>query len=369
MYLSQFHPSQDDVELVIQNALTYNKSGTTFHKLASRIYKDTRPILADLQSLRFRHEELPPQEQEPCFDAEMDLQILPALGDLEPPLSLLKLFASSEAIKQGLNMELNTDPASALFNFEFAKVKPPPPISPEAPPAPAPRVRKGSRRNYKVENERARINKELRKAEAAAKRSVEGTEIGVEDAETDERLEELEATPEQQHEPQVTHPPEGAEIQSAATVSADGELELHPNFDASVGFRPPRTRGAIAASAAFEAEAHAPPAPPVPAPSSDISTQERQLGVAGPSESSSETEKTRSRRRPSISTHVQLSIPQVVHDVDNRDSFKMFNAGWILPNDQKRGGRVATDRPPLPPARKRQRTGLFFYQLLPALDE
>ena len=57
----------------------------------------------------------------------------------------------------------------------------------------------------------------------------------------------------------------------------------------------------------------------------------------------------------------QTSIPQVVNDVDNRDSFSMFNAGWILPPDQKRGRRVPAERPALPPPRKspRQNTGSF----------
>lgn len=296
------------------------------------------------------------------FDSDTDTQILPALGDLEPPLSLLKLFVSSEAIKQGLNMELNTDPASALFNFEFAKVRPPPPISPEAPPAPppAPRVKKvPKKRDYKAEMERARINKERRQARATAKSSVEGTEVGVEGADNDDRPTELGAATERQDENQIPHPAENGEYLPAMALSASEEPDLPPNFNASVGFRPPRTRGAIAASAAFEAEAHAPPSPE-PMPSPDPIPQGDQPGLAGSNESSSETEKPKSKRGPSISTHVQLSIPQVVHDVDNRDSFKMFNAGWILPNDQKRGGRVATDRPPLPPPRKRQRTGKLF---------
>jgi hypothetical protein len=44
----------------------------------------------------------------------------------------------------------------------------------------------------------------------------------------------------------------------------------------------------------------------------------------------------------------QTQVPPMVEDVDNQGSFKMFNAGWILPPDQKRGGRGPVDRSPLP---------------------
>jgi len=45
-------------------------------------------------------------------------------------------------------------------------------------------------------------------------------------------------------------------------------------------------------------------------------------------------------------------VPPVVDKVDEYRSFKMFDAGWILPENQKRGGRAAVERKPLPPKRK-----------------
>jgi len=45
-------------------------------------------------------------------------------------------------------------------------------------------------------------------------------------------------------------------------------------------------------------------------------------------------------------------VPPVVDKVDEYRSFKMFDAGWILPENQKRGGRMAVERKPLPPKRK-----------------
>jgi NAD-dependent SIR2 family protein deacetylase len=41
-------------------------------------------------------------------------------------------------------------------------------------------------------------------------------------------------------------------------------------------------------------------------------------------------------------------VPPVVDKVDEYRSFKMFDAGWILPESQKRGGRKAVERKPFP---------------------
>ena len=117
-------------------------------------------------------------------------------------------------------------------------------------------------------------------------------------------------------------------------------------MDSSSGFRIPRTRSAFAAAAAFEAEARG-----SSAPGDDIEV------------STDSSKANRSRKRASVAPVGQASVPRVVNDVDNRDSFHMFNAGWILPPDQKRGGRAsAMDRSALPPPRKRPRTGeLMFF--------
>jgi len=90
------------------------------------------------------------------------------------------------------------------------------------------------------------------------------------------------------------------------------------------GSRVPRTRKAIAAAAAFDAEA------------------------SGKSEGN--------RKRPA-SLPGQTVVPPTVDDVDKQRSFTMFDAGWILPPDQKRGGRAPVERQAGPPPRKRMRTG------------
>jgi hypothetical protein len=54
--------------------------------------------------------------------------------------------------------------------------------------------------------------------------------------------------------------------------------------------------------------------------------------------------------------------PHLIETIDKQQSFKMFNEGWILPPDQKRGGRVRVERPPpLPPKKKKSRV---YHRLL-----
>jgi hypothetical protein len=65
-------------------------------------------------------------------------------------------------------------------------------------------------------------------------------------------------------------------------------------------------------------------------------------------------------RRSTVALPGQLDAPAVVEDVDNQQSFKFFNAGWILPATQKRGGRAAVDRGRVasPTPLKRPKTGM-----------
>ena len=233
-------------------------------------------------------------------DETHNLDNLPPIGDLEPPLDLLELLISSECFKENLNMEVGNNPTVSLFNYEFATWKPPP-LEPED----IVRSRKEKtkpKRDRKAEIERARANKVAAAAGA-------GTDVW-------EAEEEIERRKEQ-------------------------ERELQAALDSSSGFRIPRTRSALAAAAAFEAEARG-----SSAPDDDIEVF------------TDSSKANRPRKRSSVAPVGQTSVPRVVNDVDNRGSFHMFNAGWILPPDQKRGGRAsAMDRSALPPPRKRPRTG------------
>jgi hypothetical protein len=256
--IAEHSPLQDDIYLVVDNAILYNKPGTTFHKAALRIRTQAVSVLKELDYLSFSHDihlgttiDNPQQENDDAPE-----QVVP-YGDLEPPLDILELLFSKDGIKDETNFILNDDPLTSLFNYEFGELKPQPP------PKPKPSHKRGRKSDHE---ERRRQIKET--AETAA-------------------------------------------------------------IDESPSFRVPRTRRAIAAAAAFEAEAHGKPV-----------RDGDYMGGNG-------------RKRSLSSLPGQSDVPPMVEDVDNQQSFKMFDAGWILPPDQKRGGRV----PAVPPPRKRSRTG------------
>ena len=121
----------------------------------------------------------------------------------------------------------------------------------------------------------------------------------------------------------------------APKVAEPGALDVTP------GFRAPRTRRALAAVAAFEAEA----AGGVAAEQVQEAQEVQEAGAA-------EAPKKPSKARPT-------GQPELVEDVDSQGSFKMFDAGWILPRGQKRHGRQAVERYTLPPPKKRMRTGAY----------
>ncbi|KAH7106704.1 PHD-zinc-finger like domain-containing protein [Auriculariales sp. MPI-PUGE-AT-0066] len=63
------------------------------------------------------------------------------------------------------------------------------------------------------------------------------------------------------------------------------------------------------------------------------------------------------RKRPSIAPAevAPVVIPDIRADVDDRSSFALFNSGWVLDAGTRRHGRQAPDSNPPPPARKEKR--------------
>ena len=123
-------------------------------------------------------EELLPQKIE-----EPDTQsLLPAVGDLEPPLEILNLLLNPDAIEADLSYELATDPISSLFAFELGVEKAKPEVEallPSTPPRvilppsakPPPRIRKGKKdrtAEYAARNLRRGAEKAARRAKAEA---------------------------------------------------------------------------------------------------------------------------------------------------------------------------------------------------------
>lgn len=124
---------QDDVCLVVDNAMLYNKRDSPFSKTAARIKTHAGPILEELNQLG---------RVIPAESSESGL-----VGDLEPQLKEFELLVSPEAV-DGPDMpyQLEKDPLTLLLSYELGKLKPPPPPSPPKPAKP--------KRDRKAEAER-----------------------------------------------------------------------------------------------------------------------------------------------------------------------------------------------------------------------
>jgi NuA3 HAT complex component NTO1 len=260
---------KSDIELVLSNAILYNKPGTSFYKTAQRMQSSSQPILQELTSLAYHHSPLTPPDS-----SDSSILSQTTIGDLEPLMETLQLLTSTQDIQDNINLLLHADPISSLFSFELPRIKPPPPPppAPSPPPPPKPKVSKKKRVLKTVE---------------------------------------------------------------------PGPLDTSP------GFRAPRTRRALAAAAAFEAEAGFEP--------EFQSTAELELGAIEVDQKLV-PEPPKKRRRQSAMPG-QAETPPMVTDVDSQGLFKMFDAGWILPTGQRRGGRQPVERAPLPPKKKKMDRG------------
>lgn len=262
---------KSDIELVLSNAILYNKPGTSFYKTAQRMQISSQPILQELTSLAYNHSPLaPPDPSDSSVFSQM------SIGDLEPLMETLQLLTSTQDIQDNVNLLLHADPISSLFNFELPCIKPPPPPPPAPAPSPPPPPK-------------SKVPKKKRLLKTA--------------------------------EP--------------------GPLDTSP------GFRAPRTRRALAAAAAFEAEAGFEP--------EFKSTTEPELGAIEVDQKVA-SEPLKKRRRQSAMPG-QAETPPMVTDVDSQGLFKMFDAGWILPTGQRRGGRQPVERAPLLPKKKKMDRG------------
>ncbi|KAJ8483195.1 hypothetical protein ONZ51_g4868 [Trametes cubensis] len=291
-----------DVELVVNNALTYNQPNTPFYKTALRIQSNLPNIFSDLDkslgiqppivlTKQTEAEQLNGQQSEvaPPGDTAVLEEVKaehspdytrPPIGDLEPPLNLLEMLVSEELIRQDTNIVMMASPIESLLSYELPNIRPPAPPPPPPKPKPKPKTQ-----------EKAKKAKVDRRAALERKRQ--------------ERLRALDSSP---------------------------------------GFRAPRTRAAMAAAAAFEAEVGGDSRTPEQEAAESSSAAEN---IAGPSTS----QKPLKKPRRSVALP-QEDIPLTVENVDNRKSFTMFERGWILPADQKRGGRPIVERQPLPSKKK-----------------
>ncbi|KAJ7156890.1 bromodomain and PHD finger-containing protein 3 [Mycena crocata] len=244
---------KNDIHLVLNNAVLYNKEGTAFHRTALRILATAQPVLADLNQLS----SLPSlRSTDPNqVDGAAPSWAPPLIGDLEPPLEILELLISSDAIQDESDLFLSADPITSLFNFELERKKPLPP-SPTPPPDPE-EIREKNRQARALNKEKRQKEKEASSSASAARRRPKGSKVSA---------------------------PASAPVSMSVSGSSKG----------------PR------------------------------------------------------QRRSSAQIPTPGDIPLVEH-VDQKDSFTMFEKGWILPVGTRRGGRVPLDRPILPPPKKKMR--------------
>jgi NuA3 HAT complex component NTO1 len=107
------------VDLVIENAMRYNKPGTPYYKAAQRIKSNSATALAELNNLRTSA----PSE----LISDNGMVANATIGDLEPPFVLLDLLVSPD-IADELNIVLHSNPLQFLLAYELPEAKPPPPL-------------------------------------------------------------------------------------------------------------------------------------------------------------------------------------------------------------------------------------------------
>jgi len=228
------------------------------------------------------------------------------LGDLEPPLRNIELLFSNEAIREHEDMEFllgDQDPISALIAYELGaprRTEPSPRPSPSpSPPPPLPSAQAPTK-----------------KSKAKGK----GKKKGAKDPTVPMDVEQL--------------------------VVLDGT----PGFRAPV----PRAQG-------DESENRV-SGPSITLTRAGTGDGQPDAGPTAESKGKKGKDKVRVDTGP---TPTPIPIPaagssgfeheaQVIETIDKQQSFKMFNEGWILPPDQKRGGRVRVDRPPPLPLKKKK---------------
>ncbi|KAL0954129.1 hypothetical protein HGRIS_005271 [Hohenbuehelia grisea] len=161
---------KDDINLVLYNAVLYNKPGTPIYKTATRMQGTTKPFLDELDKL-IVHRAPDDLAIHDVDQMDMSNRLTPpvetALGNLEPALQNLELLISSDVIADDLDTILDTDPLSSIFSYELAVPKPPPPPPPPKPRRP-PKSAKMKRDRAGEYARRREQRRQAAEAEAAA---------------------------------------------------------------------------------------------------------------------------------------------------------------------------------------------------------
>ena len=314
---------KDDITLVIDNAIKYNKYDTQFYKVATRLRALSKVVFPQLNdTIVPRHLQGPAPsfevDQEEVDPSAQYAEASNRLGDLEPPLRNVELLFSNEAIREHEDMEFllgDQDPISALVTYDLGVPKwiepspPPPPSPPQSPLAlpplpstPAPAKGKAKGKGKKKGPKSHAIPMDVEQLEALD--SAPGFRAPVSWVQGDTTLAQAEWSP----------------IFYVHPEAEDQHTENEPTAES----KGKKGKG--------KAKANAVPSPthvPIPVPGASGADHE----------------------------------PHLIETIDKQQSFKMFNEGWILPPDQKRGGRARVELPPLPSKKKKPRV----YSFLPFL--
>lgn len=318
IYISKYYQLsilQADVDLLVNNALLYNKPGSQYNKMALKVQEGAHNKFAELDT------------------ALIDVKHF--IGDLEPPMENLVLLESGHLISNDLDILLDDDPLSSLFQYSLPQLKPPPPSPPPPPPKPpkAPRVKRG------------------RKATDKKKAVLVADDVS--------SVADGEAQPNNQQD-----------------LLQDGLDKPELELESPIGLQSWMPRTTRSTAAAMDVVS----IPPVPvlnrgkrgrpkkipvvvAPESEedsisVEALDEVRGDDLEKEVASTAQKSSRKKRATTFHGPSEGLPEVVVSVDDMQSFALFDQGWILPDTYRRGGRPPVDKVEAPP-RKRARTGAF----------
>ncbi len=243
-------------------------------------------------------------------------------GDLEPPLETLRILTTKGSIDEDSDMILSPDPITSLFNQEFMKIKPP------------------SIKLIKPSKPRAR---DRFKKQAVGEFTAEG-------------FNNFRAPP-----VRLTRSVHAAEqsLLTSSMLSLNGsageEQQSSGESSQPSGRTTPRTRSARALAAALESNANE--VPPEVAAAAEKEAAEDAAKKASEEALSlrrqkareyRENRKKRKREEEEIERAAGSGMPAFVEEVNDMQSFAMFNKGWVLPEGSRRGNRPAPERPSMP---------------------
>lgn len=283
---------QRDINLVLDNAMLYNKGDSPFHRTAKRIKANAQPLLEDLDQITTQSLFALPTEVNAALAPNAGSPHESASGDLEPPPLLLQLL-----LEISRNDE-SRDHLASIFMYELEKPKPPTPPPPTPPPPKSRKYMSATERKQRWEEREA----------AAKERAVAGRSTRALKAMAGAFAEEA-----------------GVQPSSDAEPAVPSAVPSSPPLHTSNGRRKSMREGAPSTVLAERSEG------------SIRQPSRPQRGVAGVEAVAILSDKER--------REMERQMDIVTEEVDSQDQFKRFNVGWVLPEGSKRR---RSERPPEP---------------------